>query len=85
MCPKCGSKWYGEYRNLKCTIGCARCGYISKDINEYMQNMSKEIRYRWCESKQCWCMGCVNNVLIGNGFTKEDWQKWVKENETKSD
>ena len=42
-------------------------------------------RYNWCESEICACVGCVNvsGKLIEQGYTKKDWEEWVKENPKK--
>lgn len=37
-------------------------------------------KYRWCNGDRCACMGCVNNLISINGFTKEQWEEWVKLN-----
>lgn len=51
-------------------------------IDAFMENMPKDWRYRWCESKRCYCLGGANcsGGLRARGFTKEDWQKWVDKN-----
>lgn len=51
-------------------------------IDEAMETITQYARYRWCSSVACACMGCVNvsGALIAKGFTKEDWEAWVREN-----
>ncbi len=51
------------------------------DINELMDSAYN--KYHWCNIKgdeRCACLGCMNNLILTNGFTKEDWEKWVIEN-----
>jgi len=52
------------------------------DINIIMNKMPLEWCYKWCENRICCCLGCANvsGGLTKNGFTKQDWQKWVNEN-----
>lgn len=54
-------------------------------IDELMSRISPSDRYYWCESKICGCMGCANGFgqLKANGYTKEEWQEWVRENPEK--
>lgn len=49
-------------------------------IDELMNDLSEDWRYRYCEAGRCACMGCVNNELARNGFSKEDWETWVAAN-----
>lgn len=51
-------------------------------IDELMSNISVPDRYYWCESKVCGCMGCANGSgqLKANGYTKDEWQEWVRIN-----
>lgn len=55
---------------------------MKPNINEIMLSMPLEWRYRWCESKACCCLGCVNRAggIEAQGFTKEDWLEWVNRN-----
>jgi len=44
-------------------------------IDDAMQNIYPEWRYRWCEAKTCYCMGCVN--ISGRlNYSKKDWLDW---------
>lgn len=33
-------------------------------------------RLRWCESKECWCMGCINRGFRPANISKEEWLNW---------
>lgn len=59
-------------------------------IEEAMNHMPKYWRTRWCTAAEdtspdggCGCVGCANvsGGLVRQGFTKEDWKKWMEENE----
>jgi len=55
---------------------------IKKDINDFMMAMPESWRLNWCNGGICGCVGAANcsGGLTGNGFTKEDWEKWKIEN-----
>lgn len=50
-----------------------------KTIDELMEKIPLDWRYRWCEAESCYCMGCVNK----SGrlpYDKNDWQEWKSRN-----
>ena len=47
-------------------------------IDELM--VDAPFKYRWCDADLCACMGCVNNFIATNGFTREQWEEWVSRN-----
>ena len=51
-----------------------------KSLEEVLLGLSVEVRYRWCHSDQCFCMGCVNGEVARAGYTEEDWSDWVRAN-----
>ena len=49
-------------------------------IDEIMQSMPVEHRYRWCDSELCACIGCCNRGsegLIAKGFNRADHLWWI--------
>jgi len=52
-------------------------------IDEVMKTLWPGERGRWCESRECWCLGAAN--CSGNlgvmGFTREEWEDWMKRQE----
>jgi hypothetical protein len=52
------------------------------NLDEIMMNMPKSWRYRWCTCPICCCLGCANisGHLKKLGFTRENWEDWVKNN-----
>lgn len=53
-----------------------------KNLNDIMQSMPADWRYRWCDAVLCGCLGCANasGGVSGGGFDKLDWQLWVADN-----
>lgn len=51
-------------------------------VNEIMQSMPLDWRYRWCEAVVCACLGCANRSgdAKAEGVTKAEWEQWVKDN-----
>jgi len=51
-------------------------------LNIIMKKMPQEWRYNWCDAGLCCCLGCCNvsGRLLKLGFTKQDWEQWIKEN-----
>ena len=51
-------------------------------LSEVLHAMDIGWRYRWCEAGICGCMGCSNisGSLRRLGFTKAEWDMWVKRN-----
>lgn len=45
-------------------------------LDVLMETIYPSFRDRWCEASVCGCMGCVNDQLLGEGFTKEDHVQW---------
>lgn len=52
----------------------------NKTLDELMDLLYEKCRYRWCTADVCACMGCCNAELKYNGYTKKDWEEWVKNN-----
>lgn len=48
-----------------------------EEVNKEMEKVFPEFRERWCESKSCWCMGCVNVSARAN-ITKQEWLEWLE-------
>lgn len=46
-----------------------------EEIKKEMEKVKPSFRYRWCESKECYCMGCVNKIGQAN-LTKNEWLRW---------
>jgi hypothetical protein len=55
-----------------------------KEIKVYhtIEDLMKDApyKYRWCSGEMCACIGCVNDFVLSNGFRKEQWELWVKNN-----
>lgn len=48
-------------------------------IDGEMMKVYPNFRIRWCESNECWCLGCVNRsqfTKFKDGITKEEWLAW---------
>lgn len=46
-----------------------------KQVDEEMEKVFFDFRLRWCEAKQCWCLGCVNAKA---NISKQEWIDWKK-------
>lgn len=54
------------------------------ELNEAMQHVNPDWRYRWCENKICGCMGGANcSGRLSPRFTKDEWKEWVELNPPK--
>lgn len=55
---------------------------IKPSIDVLMAKMPESWRFRWCEGIKtgCACLGCANvsGGLVRQGFTKKEWEEWVK-------
>lgn len=45
------------------------------EVDEYMNSVHEGFRMSFCESKQCWCIGCCNRGK-DRLITKEQWESW---------
>ncbi len=56
---------------------------MNDSIYKLMGKMPHEWTRRWCEPDElgCACLGCANHSggLLKNGYTKEDWQEYLKQ------
>ena len=57
-------------------------GMPGNRLEKLLMKMPIEWRYNWCPGNLCACLGCANMAgeLTENGFNKEQWEEWVKEN-----
>jgi hypothetical protein len=46
------------------------------EVDKIMDSVPIDHR-RWCESKTCWCMGCVNRKPL----TKQEFLQWKARSE----
>jgi hypothetical protein len=46
-------------------------------IDELMK--SSPYRY-WCKNQECWCQGCVNQLMYRNGYSENEYKQWLREN-----
>lgn len=54
---------------------------MKKTLNEVMEGLrSVTARYYWCNARACCCLGCCNTEVLNAGYTKENWEEWVREN-----
>ena len=66
---------------------------MSTRVDAVMKAIRPGCRYRWCEAKECGCLGCVqheNYRLIRTGavthkLTKEEWSEWLRHNQSKTE
>jgi len=51
----------------------------AETIDSIMEKVPERVRYRWCVSRWCACLGCVNNMAKAD-LSKEEWESWVARN-----
>lgn len=51
-----------------------------EEADKLIEELPETRQLRWCESKECWCVGCANKsgYLQQKGVTGDQWLDWIQ-------